>query len=86
MILNDIFDIEVDKINAPDRPLPSGVISPTIAVVFTAIITLLGLKLSFFINKIAVLLYIIFWVISFLYNWKLKEKGLVGNSRTQIIP
>lgn len=79
MILNDFFDIEVDKINAPDRPLSSGLISPTTAVVFTAIITLLGLILSFFINKTAVLLYIIFWVIGFLYNWKLKEKGLIGN-------
>lgn len=27
----------------------------------------------------AVLLYIIFWMIGFLYNWKFKEKGLLGN-------
>ncbi|MGM0500654.1 MAG: UbiA family prenyltransferase [Bacillota bacterium] len=79
MILNDFFDIEVDKINSPDRPLASGLISPTTAVIFTAIITFLGLILSFFINKIAVLLYIFFWIIGFLYNWKLKEKGLLGN-------
>ena len=79
MILNDYFDIEVDKINSPDRPLASGLISSTTAVVFTIIITLLGLLVSFFINRAAVLLYIGFWIIGFLYNWKFKEKGLVGN-------
>jgi len=79
MILNDFFDIEVDKINAPNRPLPSGLISSNTAIVFTIIISLLGLIISFFINKAAVLLYIIFWFIGFLYNWKLKEKGLLGN-------
>ena len=79
MILNDYFDIEVDKINAPDRPLPSGLISPATAIVFTFIITLIGLLISFFINLSAIILYIIFWFIGFLYNWKLKEKGLVGN-------
>ena len=79
MILNDFFDIEVDKINAPNRPLPSGLISSNTAIVFTIIISLLGLIISFFINKVAVLLYIIFWFIGFLYNWKLKEKGLLGN-------
>jgi len=79
MILNDYFDIEVDKINAPDRPLPSGLISPATAIVFTFIITLIGLLISFFINLSAIILYIIFWFIGFLYNWTLKEKGLVGN-------
>lgn len=27
MIINDIYDIEIDKINRPDRPIPSGRIS-----------------------------------------------------------
>ena len=79
MILNDFFDIEVDKVNSPERPLASGLISPGTAIVFTIIISLLGLTVSFFINRTAVLLYIVFWIIGFLYNWKFKEKGLLGN-------
>jgi len=79
MIFNDYFDIEVDKVNAPNRPLPSGLISSNTAIVFAIIISLLGLISSFFINRAAVFLYIIFWVIGFLYNWKFKEKGLLGN-------
>jgi len=27
LVSNDYFDLEVDKVNAPDRPLPSGAVS-----------------------------------------------------------
>jgi len=79
MILNDVFDIEVDRVNVPDRPIASGLISPTAAIVFAIVVSLLGLVASFFIGKLAVLLYVIFWVIGFSYNWKLKERGFFGN-------
>ena len=79
MILNDVFDIEVDRVNVPSRPLPSGLISANTAVVFAIFITLIGLAASFYIGRLAVLLYVIFWGIGFSYNWKLKEKGFFGN-------
>ncbi len=79
IILNDLFDIEVDRVNAPKRPLPSGLISMSTVIIFTIITTLIGLTVSFFIGKSAVILYLIFWIIGFLYNWKLKEFGLLGN-------
>ncbi|MGM0420993.1 MAG: UbiA family prenyltransferase [Bacillota bacterium] len=79
IILNDLFDVDVDRVNAPHRPLPSGLISTSTVIVFTGVTTLIGLLTSFFIGSSAVLLYIIFWVIGFLYNWKLKEQGFFGN-------
>ena len=79
MVLNDIFDIEVDKVNSPERPLPSGIISSRDAKVFALIITVLGLLSALFIGSFAVLLYIIFWTVGFLYNWKFKELGVIGN-------
>jgi len=79
MILNDYFDIEVDKVNSPNRPLPSGLIQPVSAIGLAVITTLIGMAVSAFIGKSAVLLYIVFWLVGFLYNWKLKEMGLLGN-------
>ncbi|MDF2882623.1 MAG: 4-hydroxybenzoate octaprenyltransferase [Clostridiaceae bacterium] len=79
MIMNDYFDIEVDRVNSPHRPLPSALISPTTAINLAIFTTLMGLATSAFINKSAILLYIIFWIVGFLYNWKLKEMGLFGN-------
>ncbi len=79
MILNDYFDIEVDKVNAPHRPLASGLISPAEGLYLTIITTLIGLTVSLFIGWSAVFIYITFFLIGFIYNWKLKEKGLLGN-------
>jgi len=38
MVLNDLFDINVDKINNPNRPLITGLISPREAIIFTTIL------------------------------------------------
>ncbi len=79
LILNDYFDIESDKINAPTRPLPSGKVKPSEVIVLTIITTLIGLVAAWLIGIIAFVVAIVFWVIGFLYNWKLKETGLLGN-------
>jgi geranylgeranylglycerol-phosphate geranylgeranyltransferase len=79
IVFNDYFDLEVDKINTPSRPLPSGTISPSEAVLLAIIAALIGLATSFAISLPAFLLCVVFWVIGFLYNWKFKESGLAGN-------
>jgi geranylgeranylglycerol-phosphate geranylgeranyltransferase len=79
LILNDYFDLEVDRINAPHRPLPSGKVSPREAVILAIVTGLLGLVAASVINKSALALSIPFWVIGILYNWKYKQAGLAGN-------
>ena len=79
LILNDYFDLEVDKINAPNRPLPSGLVSPSETVVLTVITIFLGLATAVAINLPAFILCIIAGVVGILYNWKFKEAGLFGN-------
>lgn len=79
LIMNDYFDIETDKINAPARPLPSGIIK-TSEVIFLSIITsIIGLAAAFFIGYSALFVAMVFWIIGFLYNWKFKRTGLPGN-------
>ena len=46
MVLNDIIDLEIDKINAPHRPLPSGAMSVKNAKIYSLV--LLGIGLIFF--------------------------------------
>ncbi len=79
IVLNDYFDLEVDKVNSPNRPLPAGIISPREAIVLTALATLLGLGASLLLGFPSFILCSIFWLIGFLYNWKFKEAGLSGN-------
>src|SRR5512145_2134486 len=42
LILNDYFDLESDKINAPDRPLPAGLVTKREVVALSVVVTLLG--------------------------------------------
>lgn len=79
MIINDIFDIEVDKINVPNRPLPSGRISVKNATIYSCTLLLLGLLLSNLLSILNLALATLFWILGFLYNWKLKSKGILGN-------
>ena len=38
MIINDIFDIEIDKINSPNRPLVTGAISKKEAILYSTVL------------------------------------------------
>src|SRR5215213_5246573 len=79
IVLNDYFDLEVDKVNTPYRPLASGIVSPSKAIVLTVLAGMIGLSASYGLGVPALLVCIIFWMIGCLYNWKFKEAGLLGN-------
>ncbi len=79
LVVNDYFDFEVDKINAPERPLPSGAVTKREAILLGILISLLGLIPAALLGSVCFIFTLIFWVIGFLYNWRYKETGLPGN-------
>ena len=78
-IINDIFDLEIDKINRPERPLPSGKISNKEALVLYFIFLLLSFICSWFINLPAFLIVVVSTFILYLYSKYIKRIPLVGN-------
>lgn len=79
LILNDYFDLESDKINAPDRPLPSGLVTRREVVVLSVVVTLLGFAAASLLSPLALLVVVLVWAVGFLYNWRFKKAGLIGN-------
>jgi len=79
IILNDYFDLEVDKVNTPNRPMPAGLVSPSEALILTVITIILGLAASIAIGIPAFLLCAVAGLVGILYNWKFKEAGFLGN-------
>jgi geranylgeranylglycerol-phosphate geranylgeranyltransferase len=79
LVLNDYFDVETDRINAPLRPIPSGVVSQSGALYFTWALLAGGLMLSFYISNAALIISAGLFVIGFLYNRRFKKNGLAGN-------
>ena len=79
LVLNDYFDIETDKINAPERPIPSNLISPVEALTFGVFLMMSGLILSYLIDSRALSIAVVLAIIGFLYNYFLKKRGIIGN-------
>ncbi|MPN00878.1 Protoheme IX farnesyltransferase [bioreactor metagenome] len=80
LILNDYFDIESDKINAPERPLPAGLVSERDVILLSIVVAMLGFITSYMISLEALLVIILVWAVGFLYNWRLKRAGFIGSS------
>ena len=78
-ISNDYFDRDVDRINLPGRPLPSGRISRTELWVLFFLFTAAGFVCAVFLGPLVLEVVLVIWGISLLYNMKLKEYGLFGN-------
>ncbi len=79
MVLNDYFDREIDSINAPEKPLPSKIVSEKEAILFSLILAIIGFFSSLMFSYECLIFAIFFYFVSFLYNWKLKRTGLIGN-------
>ncbi|MDD1772261.1 MAG: UbiA family prenyltransferase [Methanomassiliicoccales archaeon] len=79
MVSNDYFDLEVDKVNHPERPLPSGQVSSKEAIFFTAFLSAMGLLASALLGPLVLVFTALIWALGMLYNWKLKSTGLPGN-------
>lgn len=79
LIVNDIFDIETDKINAPERPLPAGSVTKQEAIILSIAVTLLGLITAYLIDLRVLWVACLVWVVGLLYNWRFKKTGIWGN-------
>lgn len=79
-IINDIYDVEIDRINRPNRPLPAGLISARAAWIYTSILFGTGVVLAFQIN-LSTLVIAGPLSISLLiaYSARLKRMPLIGN-------
>jgi len=79
MGLNDYFDRDIDKKVHPDRPIPSGKITPMQGLTFSIILFSVSLILSVFINTLCLIIAVITIDLLILYETILKNQGIVGN-------
>ncbi len=77
--VNDVFDIEADKVNRPQRPLPRGDLSSKQAIVVSLILAGFALVTALSINLRCFLVALFYAVIFFAYAAWLKPTGLLGN-------
>jgi geranylgeranylglycerol-phosphate geranylgeranyltransferase len=79
MVINDYYDREIDAINEPNRPIPSGLINPKQALAFAFILTAIGFIAAFLTNLLCLVIAIIAWIVFVTYTTVGKRSGLPGN-------
>lgn len=77
--INDYFDLDIDRVNRPGRPLVTGRLTPRQAWIIALIEFGSGIVLSLFINVIAFLITLVVSGIILLYSFQLKRLPLIGN-------
>lgn len=80
MATNDILDMEIDRINNPMRPIPSGRVSKTEAAAFATITLVAGLSLALALSAINLVIAVLAVGLMFYYNKFGKKTGLPGNA------
>ncbi len=78
VVLNDVFDVEVDKIERPERSLPSGLIPLKSAAFFGAILLLIGIALAFLVNNLSGIIAILLALSIVLYDGYSKKYDFLG--------
>jgi geranylgeranylglycerol-phosphate geranylgeranyltransferase len=79
MAINDYYDRDIDFINEPHRPIPSGRISPQSAIIFTALLSVIGLYASWRISLGALVIAVFAWTVMMVYSIWGKKTGFLGN-------
>ncbi|MEO0528773.1 MAG: UbiA-like protein EboC [Bacteroidota bacterium] len=52
VVLNDVFDVKVDMLERPERPIPSGLISVKSASIFGVVLLILGILSAFLVHML----------------------------------
>lgn len=78
-VVNDIYDIEVDKINRPHRALPSGRMTVNQAWVYVGVLSALGVLFAWLNGTFGTLIVVFFESAGYTYAAKVKALGIAGN-------
>jgi geranylgeranylglycerol-phosphate geranylgeranyltransferase len=80
MVFNDIQDVQVDRVNRPDRPIPSGRVTIRQAYALSIVFSTLALISSLVLGVLTFLTALMALVLMAYYNTRGKKTGLLGNA------
>jgi geranylgeranylglycerol-phosphate geranylgeranyltransferase len=77
--INDYFDVGIDRINRPDRPIPSGEMNTVQAGFLAAALFVCGILLSVFTTPLCFVITVFNAILLCLYAARLKRMLFIGN-------
>ncbi len=79
MVINDYFDREIDAVNEPSRPIPSGDVKPNEAIAYSLLLSVIGLATAYLTSIPNLALAVFSWLVMMVYSAWGKRTGLPGN-------
>jgi len=79
MAINDYYDREIDAINEPSRPIPSGAVKPKEALAFASLLTVTGFVAAYLASAPCLFTAAVAWLLFVTYTTVGKRSGLPGN-------
>ncbi len=79
MAVNDCYDFDIDKINEPERPIPSGEVSIRAALFMASVLTAVGFSFAYVVSLYCLVFAVAAWAIMVAYSTFGKRSGLAGN-------
>ena len=80
MVANDVYDVEIDKVNSPQRPLASGTVKTRSAVVLAVVLSGVAIGFSALLGLWTFLTALLALALMIYYNTRGKKTGLMGNA------
>ena len=79
MAINDYYDREIDAVNEPSRPIPSGAVKPKEALAFASLLTVTGFVAAYLTSASCLFTAAVAWLLFVTYTTAGKRSGLPGN-------
>jgi len=80
MVANDVYDVEIDRVNSPQRPLPSGAVKTNTAIVVAVVLSAAAIGFSALLGLWTLLTALLALALMVYYNTRGKKTGLIGNA------
>ena len=84
-VINDYYDVEIDKINKPRRPIAAGNISPAEGFIYSILLYSAGIVVGWFVNWQAFAIALFSSLLLFFYSARLKRTVLYGNLAVSLV-
>ena len=83
--INDVYDLDIDHVNRPERPLPAGIVSPETARRLWLAFTMVGVALGWLISPVHGLVAVAAAVLLWAYSARLKRTPGWGNLAVAVV-
>ncbi len=84
-VINDLYDVEIDRLNRPMRPLPSGIVTPNQARILWVVLAISGLAVALLVSALHLAIAVSSVVLLVAYSARLKSVSLIGNVVVSVV-